>query len=195
MVANLKELFVYLGYYIVGNARATVLGVRLEPGARVSPRAQVRGCHKIGRAVVGRDVVIGEGSYVSSGWVMSGRIGRWCSVGYDVLIGPTEHVLDQWTTSPRKAVADGFAETITVRVVDPPIIEDEVWIGARAVVLRGVRIGAGAVIAAGAVVVTDVPSMEVWGGVPAKRIAERPRVPQPTHATRSLGASPHRGWR
>lgn len=52
------------------------------------------------------------------------------------------------------------------------IIEDDVWIGASAVITDGVRIGKGAVIAAGAVVTTDVPPHTVFAGVPAKIIRE-----------------------
>lgn len=48
------------------------------------------------------------------------------------------------------------------------------WIGTGAMVLNGVTIGDGAVIAAGAVVTKDVPANEVWGGVPAKFIRKRP---------------------
>jgi len=55
----------------------------------------------------------------------------------------------------------------------PVIIEDHVWVGSRAQILPGVRIGRGAVIAAGAVVTKDVPSEEIWGGVPARRIGTR----------------------
>jgi len=47
---------------------------------------------------------------------------------------------------------------------------NNVWIGANTVILRGVSIGDGAVIAAGAVVNHDVPSYEIWGGVPARKI-------------------------
>lgn len=47
------------------------------------------------------------------------------------------------------------------------------WIGTGAIILQGVSIGDGAVIAAGAVVTKDVPSNEVWGGVPAKFIRKR----------------------
>jgi maltose O-acetyltransferase len=52
----------------------------------------------------------------------------------------------------------------------PIIIEDDVWIGARATILPGVRIGKGSMVAAGAVVEKDVESRVVVGGVPAKVI-------------------------
>lgn len=55
----------------------------------------------------------------------------------------------------------------------PIIIGNNVWIGANAVILRGVTINDGAIIAAGAVVNKSVPSNEIWGGVPAKKIGER----------------------
>lgn len=54
----------------------------------------------------------------------------------------------------------------------PIIIEENVWLGARVVVLRGVRIGAGSVIAAGSVVTRDIPPRVVAAGVPAKVIRE-----------------------
>jgi len=53
------------------------------------------------------------------------------------------------------------------------VIGDDVWVGAGAVLLPGARVGTGAVIAAGAVVNGEVPSYEVWGGVPARRLGER----------------------
>lgn len=51
-------------------------------------------------------------------------------------------------------------------------IGKNVWIGANAVILRGVSIGEGAIVAAGAVVNHDIPSHEIWGGVPAKKIRD-----------------------
>lgn len=53
------------------------------------------------------------------------------------------------------------------------IVGDNVWIGINSTVLKNVKLGNGAVIAAGGVVTKDVPPFEVWGGVPAKKIGER----------------------
>lgn len=65
------------------------------------------------------------------------------------------------------APRNGFAPSFETR---PVVIEDDVWIGARAIILKGVRIGRGSVIAAGAVVTKDVPPFTVAGGNPAKVI-------------------------
>ena len=51
---------------------------------------------------------------------------------------------------------------------DPICIEDEVWIGTHVIVLPGVTIGKGAIIAAGSVVNKNVPAYEIWGGSPAR---------------------------
>lgn len=52
-------------------------------------------------------------------------------------------------------------------------IEEDVWLGVNVVVLKGVIIGKGAVVGAGAVVNKSIPSNEIWGGVPAKKIGIR----------------------
>lgn len=57
----------------------------------------------------------------------------------------------------------------------PTVIGDDVWIGANAVVLAGVRVASGTVVAAGAVVASDTEAWSIVGGVPARAIGERPR--------------------
>lgn len=59
--------------------------------------------------------------------------------------------------------------------VAPVFIDHDVWVGARAMVLKGVTVGAGAVIGAGAVVTKDVPPGAIVGGVPAKQIGWVPK--------------------
>lgn len=56
----------------------------------------------------------------------------------------------------------------------PVTIEDDVWVGTHVVVLPGVTIGKGAIIAAGSIVNKDVPPYEIWGGSPAKFLKARP---------------------
>jgi acetyltransferase-like isoleucine patch superfamily enzyme len=55
----------------------------------------------------------------------------------------------------------------------PIIIGDDVWLGVNVVVLKGVEIGRGAIVAAGSVVTKSIPPYEIWGGMPAKKISER----------------------
>ena len=57
--------------------------------------------------------------------------------------------------------------------IRPIVIEDDVWIGANVTVVGGVRVGRGAVVAAGAVVTKDVEQYAIVGGVPAKLIRYR----------------------
>lgn len=158
------------GYYRWGWVRASWIGVKTSWGASISPHAKLLGVVALGRVEIGKDVSIGSGTYISSGIISSGCIGRYCSIGPDVLIGPTEHRLDHWTTSPYEAIAAGEPAGVTDLIRNPPIIADGVWIGAKVVILRGVHIGERSVIAAGAVVNRNVPCGEIWGGVPAKFI-------------------------
>ena len=57
--------------------------------------------------------------------------------------------------------------------IDPIVIEEDVWMGVNCVILKGVRIGRGAIIAAGSVVTRDVGAYEIVGGVPARLIKKR----------------------
>lgn len=85
------------------------------------------------------------------------KIGDKCNIANNVVIVDHDHLISEY------GVSVGY-NTAAVE------IGDNVWIGANATILKGAHIGNGAVIAAGAVVNCDVPSYEVWGGVPAKRI-------------------------
>ena len=55
----------------------------------------------------------------------------------------------------------------------PLLLGNDVWIGANAVVMRGVQVGDGAVIGGGAVVTHDVSPYEIWAGCPARKIGQR----------------------
>lgn len=142
----------------------------------MNPKAVLNKTAYLGRVVAASGVSIGEGTYMNSGIIFSGKIGNWCSIAYDVIIGPTEHDMNFITMSPFRARSMGLNGDVTTLDVPPPIIEDDVWVGASVTILRGVKVGRGAVIAAGAVVTKDVPAGEVWGGVPAKYIKKRKSI-------------------
>ena len=86
-------------------------------------------------------------------------IGDACNIANNVVIVDHDHRFGKY------GVEDGLEST-------PVHIGKNVWIGANAVILRGVSIGDGSIIAAGAVVNHDIPAYEIWGGVPAKKIRD-----------------------
>ncbi|WP_323483050.1 CatB-related O-acetyltransferase [Polynucleobacter sp. MG-28-Ekke-A2] len=153
--------------------KASFQGVELGFGARISPFSDVGKSAYLGDVTICKGVFLGKGTYINSGIISSGKIGDYCSIAYGVLIGPPEHNPDSWTMSPNYAVANGFSSKITDLNKSAPIIGNDVWIGAHAIILRGVKIGNGAVIAAGAVVTRDIPENQIWGGVPARFIRNR----------------------
>jgi acetyltransferase-like isoleucine patch superfamily enzyme len=173
LVANVVRTIAWIAYYTLGYVRASLLGVHLRPGARISPRAQIRGVDSFGHAVIGATVVVGPGTYVGSGDIDSGTIGAFCSIGQAVIIGPMEHDMQQWTVSPKLMRLMGHDARLADKDVDPPRIGNDVWIGSQTIILRGVRIGDGAVIGAGSIVTRNVPPYEIWAGAPARRLRDR----------------------
>ncbi len=106
--------------------------------------------------IIGQDTVIGDHAF------LDGRnkliIGNHTAIASSVLIYNSEHDIHSANFDP---------------IEEPVEIGDYVFIGARAIILPGVKIGQGAVVAAGAVVTKDVPEMTIVGGVPAKKIGQR----------------------
>jgi acetyltransferase-like isoleucine patch superfamily enzyme len=90
-------------------------------------------------------------------------------IGDRVMIGPHAYIgdFDHDTRVIEGPTMGGSNITAPVR------ISHDVWIGAHAVVLKGVSIGAGAVVAASACVVSDVPALAIVAGVPARLIKMR----------------------
>lgn len=99
-------------------------------------------------------------------------IGNYCSIGPEcVFMSGGEHRYDGLSTYPFRAKL-GLTENESV-TRGPIVLEDDVWLGFRSMVMSGVTIGKGAVVAAGAVVTKDVPPYAIVGGVPAKVIKYR----------------------
>ena len=121
----------------------------------------------IGRkCVVHRNTVIGEYSGVGYGCFIdnSVTIGNYVMMGPEVLIYTRNHRHDIVDTPMAR---QGFDS------VKPVLIEDDVWIGARVIILPGVTIGKGSIIGAGAVVAKNIPPFSVAVGNPARVIKSR----------------------
>lgn len=146
--------------YVVENERRNS-GVPLldmkEVKARIEPGAIIREKVEIGEnavimmgAVINIGAVIGPGTMIDMGAVLGGRatVGSRCHIGAG-------------------AVLAGVVEPASAT---PVIVEDDVLVGANAVIIEGVHVGRGAVVAAGAVVIEDVPANAVVAGCPARVI-------------------------
>ena len=122
---------------------------------------------------------IGAYSYISAKTnALLTTIGRYCSIGDNVRLGLTEHPVDHLLTSPiaYKQLFDWhqtYEPPDTWNEFQPVHIEHDVWIGAGATVLGGVRLGTGCIVAARAVVTRDVPPYTIVAGIPAKPIKMR----------------------
>ncbi len=125
------------------------------------------------------EINLGSYSYIAEQSVISyATIGRFCSIGPGLICGYGSHPMDFVSTSPvfystRKQCGVSFADKDEFQESNRTIIGNDVWSGARVFIRDGVQIGDGAIIAAGAVVVDNVPNYAVVGGVPAKLIRYR----------------------
>lgn len=163
---------------------AEVAGARFHPTAYVAAEAAIFTSHLVlgeaswiaGHALVRGDVELGAHTTVNPYAMISGRVrcGDGVRIASHVSIVGFNHGFDD----PSVPIHTQKHETLGIT------IEDDVWIGANAVVLDGVRVGKGAVIAAGAVVSRDVPPMAIVGGVPARVVRYRGQT-----ATRDAAAA------
>jgi acetyltransferase-like isoleucine patch superfamily enzyme len=119
---------------------------------------------------IGNETYIGEGTRIWSG----GKI----TIGDRVIIAHNVNIFDN-KTHPisavernlhyNKIIISGHPKKIDLGEL-PVNIEDDVWIGCQSIIMRGVRIGRGAIIAAGSVVTRDVEPFTLVSGNPAKKI-------------------------
>lgn len=128
-------------------------------------------CHGVWQP--GPSILIGDHGYVGRGAEFNCRLG--IRVGRDCLIASGCRFIDH---------DHGIETNMPMRLQDGPeapiLLEDDVWLGSNVVVLKGVTIGRGAIVAAGAVVTKSIPAYEIWGGVPARQISRRPGLTDKT---------------
>ena len=154
-----KWLVRWLEYHYVNNAtvesslRAVGRGTWIEPTARITNP---------------RNVSIGARCHINHLGCLQADTGAHITIGDDFLMGPGAMIFtSNYKTSRSAPMRDQERNQRDVT------IGNDVWLGSQAVVTAGVRIGDGAIVAAGAVVTRDVPPYAVVGGVPARVLKYR----------------------
>ncbi len=160
MINGLKPKVVYIGYY------TTIF------------KSQIGNHTFIGSNVKLLNSTLGDHSYLNSNTlIQKTTIGKYTSIGSDVKCGLGKHPTDLVSTHP--AFYSNNKEYLTYS--DKNYFEEyqnieignDVWIGINAVIMGGVKIGDGAIVAAGSIITKDVEPYSIVGGVPAKHIKFR----------------------
>jgi len=156
---------IYLGAYYALNHVKGLRSVRRGKGVKIRPTVLLRDAERI---FLGDHTMLNHGNILWAGKRQAKIV-----LGSNVILGPYVQII---------AFNHGIKKT-DIPIVeqdyteDDITIEDDVWIGAGAIILAGAKIGKGCVVAAGSVVTKQLPPYTICGGVPARVIKDRSKVP------------------
>ena len=158
---NLPDIYDHPAFTIFNNLRSwSARGLFKKCGSHVN-------VHQGARFGLGNEIFVGENSNLGVNVYINGRGG--VKIGCNVLMGPDviiytgTHTFDDLETPIH----------LQPMIYKPVFIEDDVWIGARTVIMPGITIGKGSVIGANSTVTKDIPPYVVAVGSPARIIRER----------------------
>lgn len=134
--------------------------ISIANGAVIKSGVHLCPCNNNATLKVGENTTIGFYTFIYAS--------KSIEIGSNCMIAPFVYIVDS-NHGVKKNVLMNMQENIASKI----IIGSDVWIGAQAVILPGVTIGDGAVVAAGSVVNTNVEAYQIVGGIPAKVIGER----------------------
>ncbi|MBI4320707.1 MAG: acyltransferase [Chloroflexi bacterium] len=138
------------GKPVIDNAGTMILGDKVRVVSIITPSELIT--FPGGRLEIGASVFINRGTTISAYELV--RIGDNCQIGTHCVIMDSDlHSIEDHLERPQ---------------AKPVIIEDNVWLGTRVIVLKGVTIGRGSAVGAGSVVTKSIPPWSVAAGVPAK---------------------------
>ena len=176
-IATIGNNFCYREYNDMEGVLCSIINLGKRESVRIGDFVKINGilvCNENGNIVIGDYSVIRSGSFISAD--NNVIIGKHCFISSDVLIYDNNgHPIlpglrrIQLEKLHKESVDNYEAEN------RPVVIHDDVWIGTRSMILKGVTIGEGAIIGAGAVVTRDVPPFSIVAGNPArvvKKIAD-----------------------
>jgi acetyltransferase-like isoleucine patch superfamily enzyme len=184
LAATLDPSAVIYGSAWINNPRGDRSAITV--GANSHVRGELFVAWKSGSICIGDWCHVGDSSHIWSH--ASVTIGNHVLVSHGVDIHDTDSHPKDW--QERRLDAEGILtgnyRLPTQTVSKPVIIEDDVWIGAKATILKGVRVGKGAIIGAGAVVTRDVAPFAIVAGNPARTIFPAASPPLPVSDCASL---------
>lgn len=132
----------------------------IEDDVIIKEGARICSCNENSSITIGKRTTVGFHTFIYA----SDSI----NIGNDCLIAPFVYLVDSNHQIKKEMLINAQPNETA-----PITIEDDVWIASNVTILKGVNIGKGAVIAANSVVNKNVPSYEIWGGTPAKKIGDR----------------------
>lgn len=124
-------------------------------------------CNFSGKISIGYATTLGYNNFLHGDI----EIGKYCQLGADVAIHTTNHPTRYLSTYINKNLFDG--ELSKLKEIKKTKVGNDVWIGHNAIIVGGVNVGNGAIIASGSVVTKDIPPYTIVAGVPAKEIRKR----------------------
>jgi len=154
----IKSILVSFGYYLYEHVLWRK-HVNLKGKARIHPTASIRNA---------KNVYVGENSHVNHCCCIWAEKESKIILGDNLLMGPGVKIF-----SANHGHELGIPMTYQKRVEADVIIGDNVWLGSNTIILSGVKIGSGTIVAAGSVVSKDLPENVIAGGIPAKIIKKR----------------------
>lgn len=147
VIAFIPIHFIRKIFYLISGIKIPLFGSTIHMGANFFKPSNI---------TIGKDTIIGDHCFLDGR--ASLKIGNHVGIASQVLIYNDQHNIHS------NDYENSFG---------PVEIGDYVFIGPRAIILPNVKIGKGAVVAAGAVVTKNIPDFEVWAGVPAEKINDR----------------------
>ncbi len=143
----------YIPSHTIRKFKYRLAGIKIGKGSTIHMKANFFQPKNI---EIGDDTIVGDNTFLDGRAKI--KIGNHVDIASSVMIYNSEHDLESEDFKAREESVE---------------VGDYVFVGPRAIILPGVRIGKGAVVAAGAVVTKDIPDYAIVGGVPAKVIGER----------------------